>query len=189
MFPHQIFWGEHIGTSHEQQTSSWKKLRNWQISANLFWEDRSSVSPWIENGQHVVRVLVSRVASLQECFHLVKEMIHQSDIVIVICWTKIGQFGKNKGAELGKQETNLFIHLLSCLAGIGVFLVRCPSGIIAHWCFCSVWHNNCVIEDERSPPSGPRTAQAVILCSLHTCKITVLGWSNVYETIMVVLEV
>ena len=28
---------------------------------------------------------------------------------------------ENKGAELGKQETNLFIHLLSCLAGIGVF--------------------------------------------------------------------
>ena len=121
MFTHQIFWGVHIGTSHEQQTSSWKKFYNWQISATLFWEDRSSVSPWIENGQHVVCVLVSRVASLQECFHLVKEMIHQSDIVIVICWTKIGQFGKNKGAELGKQETNLFIHLLSCLAGIGVF--------------------------------------------------------------------
>ena len=97
---------------------------------------------------------------------------------------KLASLGKTRGPELGKQETNLFIHLLSCLAGIGVFLVRCPSGIIAHWCFCSVWHNNwsdvwhnnwsdvwhnnCVIEDERSPPSGPRTAQAVILCSLHT---------------------
>ena len=71
-----------------------------------------------------------------------------------------------------KKQSCSYIYFL--LGWYWCFLVRCPSGIIAHWCFCSVWHNNCVIEDERSPPSGPRTAQAVILCSLHTCKIFVL---------------
>ena len=104
---------------------------------------------------------------------------------------------EKQGGWVGKAR-NKSVHTFTFLLGwYWCFLVRCPSGIIAHWCFCSVWHNNwsdvwhnnwsdvwhkiCVIEDELSPPSGPRTAPAVIWCSLHTCKMTV------YETIMVVL--
>ena len=79
---------------------------------------------------------------------------------------------KQEGLSLkSKKQICSYIYFPAWLPLV-LFLVRCPSGIIAHWCFWSVWHNNCVIEDELSPPAGPRTAPAVILCSLHICKKT-----------------
>ena len=40
------------------------------LVSRKYWVGWWRVLPWIENGQHVVGVLVSRIPSLQECFNL-----------------------------------------------------------------------------------------------------------------------